>query len=217
MNPSWTDVGVFWITIFVGLVTAAATAINYFLYRSQVAPEVIVYVTADQRRPSIINLIIENIGKGVAKNIRFELSHPIPQKAFGFENPPLASTMTAGPLISGIPALGPGARRVITWGQYGGLHAALGDRVVLVTARYKADVKTPWDREDIVTESFLEVKSLELTDASDHNYDKVAAEQLKTIARALEQVSYGRSTLRIEVHRSPDAAAVQEADPDEGL
>ncbi|MFL5597995.1 MAG: hypothetical protein ACJ77S_11105 [Gemmatimonadaceae bacterium] len=155
MEPSWTDVGVFWITIGVGLVTAAATAINYFLYRSQVAPEVVVYVVADDRRPSIINLIIENIGKGVAKKVRFTFSEPLPAKAFGIEKPAsdAGGAMESGPLITGIPSLGPGARRVLTWGQYGGLYAALGNRVVTITATYTADRRTPWDPEEFITES----------------------------------------------------------------
>jgi hypothetical protein len=202
MQPSWTDVGVFWITIGVGLVTAAATAINYFLYRSQVSPEVVVYVVADDRRPSIINLVIENIGKGVAKKVRFSLSEPLPGNAFGIDKPASGGTMEGGPLITGIPSLGPGVRRVLTWGQYGGLYAALGNRVVTITARYEADRHTPWDPDEIVTESFVDVKSLETTSIADHNYDKVTSEQLKTIASTLEQVTSGWRTLKVEIQSS---------------
>lgn len=214
MQPSWTDVGVFWITIGVGLVTAAATAINYFLYRSQVSPEVVVYVVADDRRPSIINLVIENIGKGVAKKVRFTLSEPLPAKAFGIDKPAsdAGGTMESGPLITGIPSLGPGVRRVLTWGQYGGLYAAIGNRVVTITARYEADRHTPWDPDEIVTESFVDVKSLEMTSIADHNYDKVTSEQLKNIARTLEQVTGGWRTLKIEI-QNPTPKEQTSSDP----
>jgi hypothetical protein len=207
MQPSWTDVGVFWITILVGIVTAAATAINYFLYRVQVAPEIVVLVVVDDRRPSMINLVIENIGKGVAKNIRFTSSEPIP-KAYGVA-PSVAEPATllsAGPFAHGIPALGPGARRVLTWGQYGGLHSAMGNRVIKVTARYTADKHTPWDPEEYVTESLLDVRSLEGLSIADHNYDKAAAEELKRIADAVHPLSNGWRVLKVEVQEPKDNA-----------
>jgi hypothetical protein len=203
MQPSWTDIGVFWITIGVGIVTAAATAINYFLYKVQVAPEIVVLVVVDDRRPSMINLVIENIGKGVAKNIRFTSSEPIP-KAYGVA-PSVAEPATllsAGPFVSGIPALGPGAKRVLTWGQYGGLHSALGNRVIKVTATYTADQRTPWDPEEYSTESLLDVRSLEGLSIPDHNYDKAAADDLKKIADAVQQLSTGWRVLKVEVQEA---------------
>jgi hypothetical protein len=50
--------------------------------------------------------------------------------------------MTEGPLIEGIPSLGPGDSRKIVWGQYYGLKKALGDEQLIVTCEYKHG-KTP--------------------------------------------------------------------------
>jgi len=64
--------------------------------------------------------------------------------------------MTVGPLVTGIPALGPGARRVINWGQFAGLLHALDHRTVRVTASYTA---TRGDVVPIVTDSWVEAFS----------------------------------------------------------
>jgi hypothetical protein len=143
MTPNdvhWSAIGAFWSSIVAAIIAVSATIINYLFFRSQVDPHVIVYATHDDRRPSIILLIIENIGKSVAKDVRFDFSKPFPQGAFGFENAPQPQSLNKGPLFTGIPSLGPNAKRIITWGQYGGIHMALGDGVVNVTVRFKGDL-----------------------------------------------------------------------------
>jgi hypothetical protein len=86
--------------------------------------------------------------------VSFTLSRPIPKTAFGItlEEAKVDEAMTDGPLISGIPALGPGDARTITWGQFGGLTKALGNRPIDVDIVYpmvddgsrgKAKLKSP--------------------------------------------------------------------------
>jgi hypothetical protein len=58
---SWTEFGAFWISVVLAIITVTATLINYLFFRSQIDPEVIVYVTPDVNRQTIILLIIENI------------------------------------------------------------------------------------------------------------------------------------------------------------
>src|SRR4030043_1056547 len=110
----WSVIGAFWASIIAAFIAISATIINYLFFRSQVDPHVIVYATHDDKRPSIILLIIENIGKSVAKDVRFEFSKPFPQDAFGFEKPPQPQILNKGPLFTGIPSIGPGAKRIIT-------------------------------------------------------------------------------------------------------
>jgi hypothetical protein len=64
-------IGIFWASVILALITVSANIINYMFLRSQIDPEVIVYVTTDEKRPSIILLVIENIGKGLAKDVKF--------------------------------------------------------------------------------------------------------------------------------------------------
>jgi hypothetical protein len=170
------------------VIALASTIINYLMLRSQREPEVIVYALPDTRRPSIINLVIENIGKGRAVDVKFETSRSIPKQAFGFEDAPEPSEMNDGPLIHGIPALVAGEKRIITWGQFGGLRKGLGDSVLDITAIYKSYPLLLFTPNKHNTTSRIDIKSFEGTDASDHNWDKKAAEQLEQIAKTLAKL-----------------------------
>lgn len=210
----WTTTGMFWITVVMAVLTITATSISYLIYRAATDPNVVVYATLDERRPSIILLVIENIGKGIAKNVTFNFKKPIPSRAFGWADAPMPAQMQEGPLITGIPALGPGARRVITWGQYGGLHKGLGDEVVDVTIRYRGEPFVFLRGQDYETVCPLEVKSFEHTSSPDHNWDKKAAEQLERIAKALEKVT-DYEGLKVQVIRSEAQEGIQDGE-DEG-
>jgi hypothetical protein len=89
-----------------------AASVAYIVYRSQTDPEAIVYVEDDEKRPTIMNLIIENIGKGAARDIIFSFSEDLPSKAWGLsENEAkIASKMADGPLITGSSGFSVGSR-----------------------------------------------------------------------------------------------------------
>jgi hypothetical protein len=166
---------------------AIYTRLTYQLVRIQLDPNVIVYTRADRDRPSIIVLTIENIGRGIAKSISFMPSRAIPEKAYGLsltDGPP-AGVMTDGPLVEGIPALGPGSTRDITWGQYGGLRRALGDEPLRLRFTYHSDKRS------FTGDALLEVKSYHATDASAGPH-VVAARSLESMANSLEEI---RTTL----------------------
>jgi len=50
------------------------------IYRAASQPDVVVYAHADQKRPTILCIIIENIGKGVAQDVAFKLDRWIPER-----------------------------------------------------------------------------------------------------------------------------------------
>ncbi|MBI4685362.1 MAG: hypothetical protein HY755_09200 [Nitrospirae bacterium] len=192
MTPNdvhWSLLGAFWSSIIAGIIAVSATIINYLFFRSQVDPHVVVYATHDDKRPSIILLIIENIGKSVAKDVQFEFSKSFPQDAFGFENAPQPQTLSKGPLFTGIPSLGPSAKRIITWGQYGGIYTSLGDGVINVKVRFKGDLPGSLFPKKYTVNCPLDIKSFEHTDASDHNWDKKSSEHLKRIADTLDKIA----------------------------
>lgn len=194
MSPAdvhWSAIGAFWASIAAAIIAVSATVINYLFFRSQVDPHVIVYATTDERRPSIVVLIIENIGKSMAKNVTFEFSRLFPKKAFGITETESSQPeeMDEGPLITGISSLGPGSKRVITWGQFGGLHKALGDKPVDVTVHFDRDSCVPFSCKKFSVVCPVDIKSFEHTDASDHNWDKKAANELERIAKALEKIA----------------------------
>lgn len=75
------------ITSLVALVVATASMlISYRLFQLQHDPEVVVYATPDEKRPSVVILVIENIGGSVALDVKFSSAAPVSEKAFGFEN-----------------------------------------------------------------------------------------------------------------------------------
>lgn len=107
-------------------VTALATVVLAFLtftyirltretLEGQSDPCVIVSVAHDDERPTVLQLVVRNVGRGLAHDISFTFSRPIPSRAWGFSerNAPSAQNMTSGPLIDGIAALGPGEERKI--------------------------------------------------------------------------------------------------------
>ncbi len=158
------------------------------LFRDSRDPNVVLYATLDERRASVINLVIENIGRGVAWDVRFEAASPIPHRAFGFEDAEIPKPMDRGPIVTGIPCFGPGSKRIITWGQFGGISKGIGESVIDVTATYYSRPSLAFFRRKHKTLSRLDILSFEHTDASDHNWEKKIAEELKTIASAISKM-----------------------------
>lgn len=178
-------------------VALTSLIVNYLLLREQHDPQVIVYALADKRRPSVINLVIRNIGKGVAHSVTFESSEPIPEKAFGFDEAKAPDAMKSGPFVTGIPMLYPDETRILTWGQYGGLKAAgLDKRNLFITANFRSKPKLRLTDSKHQSISIISIKSFESTDASDHNYDKKIAEKLGELVNAANRlVGYDRALL----------------------
>lgn len=179
----------FWVTVALVLVTMLATAYNHLLFRSTVDPLVIVYATIDDKHPTLILLVIENIGRGVAKRVRFTTEKTLPEHAWGLDDKEAKSPglMAAGPIVTGIPALGPGARRRLIWGQYGGLHQAIGGGTIRITAAYEADPVGPLPGREFVTDSLLEIASFEGTIGSPPDHLQSIAKELERIRRAIEK------------------------------
>jgi hypothetical protein len=186
----WTEIGMLCTTVVLVLITVSATVINYFFFRSQTDPEVIVYTSPDERRPSVVILVIENIGRSLAKNITFACSKPIPQKAFRLgDDAPTPKTMDHGPIINGIPSLGPHSKRIITWGQYGGLKKGIGDEVIDITVTFRSDRMLGLGQRYHKVVCPIDIKSFAGTDAADYNWDKKAVDQLKKTAKTMEHIA----------------------------
>ncbi len=196
----WTQVAMFWATVGLVLVSVFTAMTSYFLLRGTLDPHVVVYARHDEDRPSIITLVIENLGAGLAHNVRINSDRPIPARAFGLEkaDTPGSEIFSSGPVVDGIPVLGPGDRRVITWGQYGGLSSALGGRPIGVRCEFESRRRFPFDPTHHVTESVLEVESFQGTDASSGPQVEVAR-AAKKIADTFGKLASGWSKLKVEI------------------
>lgn len=185
-----------WLLVWAAVAAVAATvtalvtiAYAYFtlrLVRAQAEPKVIVYVKHDLERPSMLMIVIENIGHDIAHDVTFRPSRSIPERAYGITQGDAgeAQPMREGPLVTGIPSLGPGDSRVITWGQYGGLSKALGSVPIVLDYTYRHERRT------IQGQAKLEVLSYAATDASE--------KPMVTMAKALTDLS--RTMSRISSH-----------------
>ena len=187
--PLWTALAAT-AAIATALVTAAYTYFTLRLVRAQGEPKVIVYVKHDLNRPTILMIVIENIGRDIAHDVEFFPSRQIPAQAWGVEraDTTVAKTMTEGPLLSGIPALGPNDNRTISWGQYGGLSHAIGDEPIVVRYTYRHE------RRKFSGETRLEVKSYFGTDASEAP-EIVVAKGIQEIQKSMQVISASVKTI----------------------
>lgn len=183
-----------WIITFATLVLAVLTGIYVWLTRrilnAQSDPRVIITVVHDEDRTSMLQLVVKNIGTGIAYDIRFEFSRPLPAEAFGLseEEAKQPEEMTDGPLIDGIPALGPGECRKIDWGQYGGLKKALGDSPIVATCRFKKQEK---EMKPIICQ--LDVESFKGTSAAKSKPTQTV-DALEKISKSLNRIATSLQT-----------------------
>lgn len=173
------------------LVAACAGLISYAVYRSQSDPDVVIFAEADELRPSIINLVIKNIGRAPAYDVRFRSSSQLPARAFGLhaEDRKDFKIMDDGPLVTGIPFLPPGSKRVITWGQFGGLYGILGDKAVVITSIYKSHHFGIPRKIATKQSSVVEIFSFKGTDASRKNYEAQIADGVKELSKSVSQIA----------------------------
>lgn len=173
------------------------------ILETQSNPCVIVTVVHDNERPTVLQLVAKNIGNGLAHDISFKFSRPIPESAWGLskEQAKEAPTMSTGPFILGIPALGPGETRKIDWGQYGGLINCIGDEPITVTSCFKKN-----DKKQKPVKSFLDIKSFEGTNASESSNAKIA-KNLDKIAKDFHHIATGFHKPKIKIVEMPDKSA----------
>lgn len=193
-----------WVTALATLVLALLTFIYVNLTRrilsAQSDPCVVLTVVHDQERATILQLVAKNVGTGLAHDVRFEFSCPIPANAFGLsaEGAKEAEPMNDGPLIKGIPALGPGESRKIDWGQYGGLVAAIGDSKIVATCRFKKNGKEmPPIECPLDVESFAGTVAVETPAA-------ISARALEKISKEIHHLASGFHKLKVEITAMPE-------------
>jgi hypothetical protein len=151
--------------------------------REQSAPKIIVFLRHNPEKQSLIYIVVKNVGNDLAQSLQFTPSRPIPANAFGFdEKRKTKEVMTTGPLVTGVPSLGPGEERVVLWGQYGGIVAALSDGPVLLQYSYRQGSRT------FTGEADLEVASLANTDASAAPIVDVV-KHLDSISKSVQQIA----------------------------
>lgn len=112
--------------------------------------------------------------------------------------------MNDGPLINGIPALGPGESRKIDWGQFGGLKASIGDSKITATCRFKKNGK---EMPPIICP--LDVESFSGTVAAESPSSKTAKE-LEKISKTVQHLASRFNKLKVEITSMPEESSKEE-------
>lgn len=181
-----------WISVFMALIATASIVVTYAVFRSSTDPVVIVYADPDLKRPSIVNLIIKNIGNGAAHSIKFKPTRPLPYKAFSIEVPEkMPASMEIGPIVTGIPFLAPGQQITLTWGQYGGLYKYIGDEPIQVETQYYTVGKTRFYSRRLSATSSLDVKTFERSESSEHGYGPNLVKEFMALNKSVAAVKKG--------------------------
>ncbi|MHB0777576.1 hypothetical protein [Halomonas sp. WWR20] len=103
------------------LATLLAVWVAYLAVLRSSQPQLLAYYQPNPDVPSIIDLVVENIGGGSAFDVTF--SEPLPINCFGIEKPDGDGALVTK---SGLPSVSAGQRYVFNGGQYAGLESKIG-------------------------------------------------------------------------------------------
>ena len=170
----------------VALVAIASLYISNKVYVDSTSPEVIVYLEQNNDSPYIIDLVIENIGKSVAKDVIFKTSKPLPYHAWDDEK---LEFMENGPIIKGIPFFAPKAKRKFQFGNYAGISNYIGDETIKIEITCKSKHRTLLGFKKVVSTSYLDIYSFAGVDASDNSNLNKVAEQLGNLSKVAKTIS----------------------------
>lgn len=194
-----------WISIFMALIAVATAIVTYAVFRSATDPTVIVYAQPDLQRQSIVNLIVENIGRGAAHGVFFRSSRPLPQNAFSIPVPEkMPDQMQSGPIASGIPFLAPGQRLLISWGQYGGLYKYLGDEPIRIDAFCYRTHSNGLLSKRLRSSSTLDIRMFQASESTEHGYGPNLVKELKALNVTLKSIDKQLRKPLLDLTISPD-------------
>lgn len=127
------------------LVTLLAVVVAYLALAKQSKPHILIHYRPNPEIQSIIDLVIENVGAGMARDVVF--SKPLPARCYGIEDPD-------GPgfevLDDGLPAIAVGQKYIFDGGQYGGLSKKIGKQLEIeVSYKYKNPLGISLSRKEV--------------------------------------------------------------------
>lgn len=203
--------GDLWIIVFSGVVaisTIAYTIITVLLWKEQVRlrraqtdPCVVIYPRHHKTEGTVLELVVENIGLGVAYNVEFDGCDQLPSRAFGVTQDNCAEfqPFTEGPFVSGIPALAPRDTRVVIWGQWGGISKHVDSKGVVVTARFSS---SPNGKPLLTTQNPIEIESFYGLSVG-KNPEKSIADSMERMQKDLAGIASEFKKPRIIIQNQP--------------
>lgn len=176
--------------ILVLIIALSSLIVSYLVYYNNSIADVVVYAQVDKSKPTIINLVIQNIGKGIARDIRFSCPQGIPEQAYGLTNlrDPL-KLYSSGALVKGLPLLHPNEKLVYSWGQLGGLKEALNGKPLNLTVTYYSPLALQLRKRKIIKKFYLDPTVFEGVDISSTTFESNVNNSLQKIAQSLQKIA----------------------------
>lgn len=172
------------------IIALPSLLVAYIVYYNNSIGDVVVYAQIDKRRQTIINIVIHNIGKGVARDIKFISPQGIPKAAFGITG--LKDPITyyeSGAFANGIPILFPDEKLIYTWGQYGGIKEALKGHPLQLEITFYSPTWLQIKSRKIKNKITVDPSIFEGVDISESSFEREVKAALKDIAKAIKELS----------------------------
>lgn len=172
------------------IIALLSLIVAYIVYYNNSIGDVVVYAQIDKRRQTVINLIIHNIGKGIAKDIKFICPNGIPKQAYGISG--LSESLKlydSGAFINGLPILFPDEKLVYSWGQYGGLKEALNGKPLEVEITFFSRTNLQIFKRKIKNKVVIDPTAFEGVDISESSFERDIKASLKDIAKSLKSMA----------------------------
>ncbi len=119
VTVGWTNITLVVMNLALVIATGVYVYLTYWILRSQTDPCVIAYTKPNSACDQILDIVIENIGKGIARDVRFGPSRGEEQKWERFKN---GVTCTEGfsrsAIVNGVSVLQPGGKIVVRWNRF---------------------------------------------------------------------------------------------------
>ena len=164
--------------------------VAYMVYYDNSTGDVVIYAQVDRKRPTVINLVIHNIGKGIARDIKFVCLNGIPEAANGISGlkEPLKIYET-GALVNGLPILFPDEKLVYSWGQFGGLKEALDGKPLEIEVIFFSRNSLQLRRRKTRNKLVIDIAAFEGVDISTTIFEQEVQKSLQAIAKSLEKMT----------------------------
>ena len=170
------------------IVALTSLIVAYIIYYNNSIGDVVVYAKVDLTRPTMINLVIHNIGKGVARDINFISPTGIPEKSYGIEGLTQPKKIyESGALVDGLTILLPDEKLVYSWGQFGGLKEALNNKPLEITITFYSRTALQIFKRKIVNKVIVNPMEFSGVNISEPSFQTEIKKSLREISSSLKK------------------------------
>tara|TARA_R110002049_G_scaffold2675_1_gene19969 strand:+ start:7165 stop:7854 length:690 start_codon:yes stop_codon:yes gene_type:complete len=146
------------------LVTLLAVSVAYIALIKQSRPHILIQYRPNPNIGTLIDLVIENLGSGLARNVKF--SRPLPVNYFGNET---ADDGGIDILSEGLPAIAAGQHFIFCGGQFGGLNEKLQQPLeIQITYEYRNPLGIKRTRKETCILSVAHIRHMPSRDSAEH-------------------------------------------------